>query len=153
MLFRSGSSIYSFSSPEAARERRTLIEQVFSNGLPQILIDTLGLWQFENHVNPVSARDGKVESVAVLSIDITDKLRAEKELKQANEALRLNNEELEQRVATRTEELTALNLSLKIAKEQAETANRTKSEFLANMSHEIRTPMNAILGQIGRAHV
>ena len=35
---------------------------------------------------------------------------------------------------------------LKLAKEQAETANRAKSEFLANMSHEIRTPMNSILG-------
>ncbi len=35
---------------------------------------------------------------------------------------------------------------LRLAKEEAEQANRTKSEFLANMSHEIRTPLTAILG-------
>ena len=33
-----------------------------------------------------------------------------------------------------------------MAKEAAETANKTKSLFLANMSHELRTPLNAILG-------
>ncbi len=42
--------------------------------------------------------------------------------------------------------LRSKNRALKIATEQARSANQAKSEFLANMSHEIRTPMNAIIG-------
>lgn len=35
---------------------------------------------------------------------------------------------------------------LKVARDLAESANRTKSDFLSHMSHELRTPLNGILG-------
>ncbi|QLG86904.1 response regulator [Chitinibacter bivalviorum] len=43
-------------------------------------------------------------------------------------------------------ELKATEAALRIARDQAQTANKAKSDFLAHMSHELRTPLNAIMG-------
>lgn len=51
---------------------------------------------------------------------------------------------LEEQVRERT-------LSLSIAKEAAETANRLKATVLANISHEFRSPIHAVLGMVGMA--
>jgi PAS domain S-box-containing protein len=72
--------------------------------------------------------DGKPFRMFGTHLDITAR-------KEAEEALRTANLDLEQQTRRATEMAV-----------RAEAANQAKSVFLANMSHEIRTPMNGVLG-------
>ncbi len=96
-------------------------------------------------LTPRLAMDPSVASLEekndVLAHEIRERERAERALRDANDAL-------EARVLTRTNELEQRNKELVAAQCQAEKSNRAKSEFLATMSHEVRTPMNGVMGML-----
>ena len=88
---------------------------------------------------PLYDAEGRHRGSLVAVTDITRR-------KQAEDALVRARNELEQRVAERTEALALEVQERRRAEADAQQASRTKSLFLANMSHELRTPLNAILG-------
>jgi PAS domain S-box-containing protein len=99
---------------------------------------------------PQFNRRGEVQGFFSLLQDITERRRAEVKLKEAKE-------ELERRVAARTQELTQLNQelsqeiairaraedALRDAKREADHANQSKTRFLAAASHDLLQPLNA----------
>src|SRR5215470_1706603 len=71
-----------------------------------------------------------------------NRTRYQRDLEDANLALRRANEQLSAEIERRA----AAEAELAAAKVAAESANHAKSVFVSQMSHELRTPLNGILG-------
>jgi PAS domain S-box-containing protein len=115
-----------------------IFAQVYASGDPWDGLETLVRYDrdgtgvqdtwFNLRFEPVRDGTGQVSAILNFAVDVTEQVRARREVERL----------LAESESARAEE--------ERARAQAEAANRSKSEFLAVMSHELRTPLNAIDG-------
>ena len=75
-----GSCVYDFLSPDVANRRKACVNDVIRTGKPAGLEDMRTGRHLNSHIHPIFNAEGKVTRLAVTSIDVTERVRAEQAL-------------------------------------------------------------------------
>ena len=124
-----GTDIFDNLPPELARTRKDRLEEIKRSGKPAIFEDSRGGLFFDNYVHPILSPTGEAASLAVLSVDITDRKRAE-------ETLLLDEARLEALINLSQMSGASLEALARFALEEGVRLTKSKIGYLAFMNED-----------------
>jgi signal transduction histidine kinase len=129
-----------------------LFDQVYQTGEPYYLPELEGWFDFDGTgrpeqifvnlvLHPLRDTEGRIDGVLDFSYDITEQVRARRQVEQLNK-------ELETRVAERTRQLTTSNAALTASNDRLTRTNADLDTFVYTAAHDLRAPVTNLEGMM-----